>query len=250
MLAAAVILPPLFFGFIFKDVNQSIWQIWRSMIYDFQTLIGGGFAVAAAYMTINQMRENERRSDARHEEMLVVTGRRDDLFLDRFIASEVEFLSQVSEELSDLATRDPLEAGYSGKITSRLEKVVKRMGSDFWIEASVFFHAEIVRKNNILAASISNLKKTAASLDAARNTFNAAKPAPQRTPPRFVREVYKEKREIEFKDMAVKTQNELLKVNAQLADAISSLNSSLTPRHVRVAPKLSPDRSSPLTKHP
>gem|GEM_PF-5749877 len=54
-------------------------------LYDFQTLITGLAAVAAAAMTIRQMMQTDRASDQRHRELMELTVRSDRALIERLI---------------------------------------------------------------------------------------------------------------------------------------------------------------------
>ncbi|WPJ67940.1 hypothetical protein AUSSIE_17 [Sinorhizobium phage Aussie] len=55
----------------------------QGWIKDYQTLLGGAFAIIAALVTVIQMRKSDAKSEARHRELVVLQLRADRLALDR-----------------------------------------------------------------------------------------------------------------------------------------------------------------------
>lgn len=77
----------------------------HSVVVEFQTLIAGCLAIVAAYMTVAQMRESDRKSDERHEQLLRLQLRSDGLMLDRAFFSVVPALRNLKFALE---TAQPL----------------------------------------------------------------------------------------------------------------------------------------------
>ena len=67
---AAAILLPLLFGSSRIVEGQSGGDGWRNFIYDFQTLLTGILAIAAAWWNVSAMKAADASSDKRHNEVL------------------------------------------------------------------------------------------------------------------------------------------------------------------------------------
>ncbi len=72
----------------FEPINP-----WRDWLYDFQSLIGGIFAIVAAAFTVLQMRISDERSERRHKEVLQLQLRADGLRLERMYFALHPFLN-------------------------------------------------------------------------------------------------------------------------------------------------------------
>jgi hypothetical protein len=68
VVVAAIVLPVIF-GAPAEFNDRSGGDAWRNVIYDFQTLITGALAVAAALGTIYQMRASDALQERRHREI-------------------------------------------------------------------------------------------------------------------------------------------------------------------------------------
>ena len=84
VVAAGLLLPIVFGGERKPDGTGG--DPWRNAIMDFQTLITGGLAVYAAYATIRQMQNSDKRSDKRHEELVRLSLRAEALEIDRALS--------------------------------------------------------------------------------------------------------------------------------------------------------------------
>ncbi|QND45226.1 hypothetical protein HB780_05580 (plasmid) [Rhizobium lusitanum] len=58
---------------------------WANFVYNYQTLITGIIAVGAAYLTIRQMQESDRREDARQKRQLQSDRWREKIAAERFV---------------------------------------------------------------------------------------------------------------------------------------------------------------------
>lgn len=79
------IIPPVLFGAAPEKSDRKGGDPWRNTIEDFQTLITGFFAVGAAYVTVRQMQIGDRKSDARHNELIRLGLRSDRLIVERML---------------------------------------------------------------------------------------------------------------------------------------------------------------------
>ncbi len=83
-LALAILLPTIF-GEPRIIADQTGGDSWRNFIYDFQTLITGVLAIAAAYFTINSSQRIDKEADRRHVELVGLTLRADRLRVERLL---------------------------------------------------------------------------------------------------------------------------------------------------------------------
>lgn len=95
---AAIILPVVF-G-LPRGIAGQDGDGWRNFIYDFQTLIGGGAAVVAAWLTVRQMRITDERSEFRHRELVSLQLRADRLRVERLLYPSLNELKAKRESLS------------------------------------------------------------------------------------------------------------------------------------------------------
>ncbi|MDQ0454632.1 hypothetical protein [Rhizobium paknamense] len=77
----------------------------RNYIYDFQTLITGVLAVAAAYFTVRQMQETDRLAEQRHRDQIQLQMRPDKLKLERRLIPALRLYRGSSEQLKDIYER-------------------------------------------------------------------------------------------------------------------------------------------------
>lgn len=75
---------------------------WRNFIYDFQTLIGGGAAVIAAWYTVRQMQITDEKSDTRHRELISLQLRPDRLRVERMIYPALADLEDTYRKISEI----------------------------------------------------------------------------------------------------------------------------------------------------
>lgn len=73
----------VFIPIIFLDRTSDALARW---VFDYQTLIGGLFAIAAAYVTVVHMRASDYDNDRRHEDLLALSSRAERLLVDRAFA--------------------------------------------------------------------------------------------------------------------------------------------------------------------
>jgi hypothetical protein len=117
---AAAILLPVLFG-LPRGVAGQAGDGWRNFIYDFQTLIGGGAAIVAAWLTVRQMRITDEKSEARHRELVSLQIRADRLRVERLLYPSLDELSEKLEPfsarsfdvLSELAKSEPNAAVFA-----------------------------------------------------------------------------------------------------------------------------------------
>ncbi|MCJ2874815.1 hypothetical protein JUM41_11265 [Rhizobium pusense] len=85
LVICVTILPPIFFGEPRSVKDQVGGDSWRNFIYDFQTLIGGGAAIIAAWYTVRQMQFTDEKSELRHRELVALQLRSDRLRVERMV---------------------------------------------------------------------------------------------------------------------------------------------------------------------
>ncbi|QHW25843.1 hypothetical protein GYN07_16505 [Rhizobium leguminosarum bv. viciae 248] len=117
MVVVGLILP-IIFGKPRDVAGTKPGDAWRDTIYDFQTLITGVFAVAAAFVTVRQMqatdasaqlrhdqlmagsRQNEKEARERHNELVELTVRKDRLMVERLL---FPYLNALEFQASEMA---------------------------------------------------------------------------------------------------------------------------------------------------
>ncbi len=100
LVVCVTILPPLLFGEARSVKDQVGGNSWRNFIFDFQTLIGGGAAILAAWHTVRQMRISDMKSDGRHQELVELQLRSDRLRVERMLKPGLSDLQDCYEEIS------------------------------------------------------------------------------------------------------------------------------------------------------
>lgn len=76
--------------------------VYQAWVYQFQTLITGLLAVAAAYLAINQSRAVELSSERRHQQLIELTLRPVRLMIDRTVFPMVEYIEDALEDIEQL----------------------------------------------------------------------------------------------------------------------------------------------------
>ncbi|CDN93450.1 hypothetical protein BN949_02604 [Agrobacterium tumefaciens] len=99
LVVCVTILPPLFFGEARSVKDQVGGDSWRNFIFDFQTLIGGGAAMIAAWYTVRQMRISDMKSYDRHRELVELQLRPDTLRVERMLKPGLADLEACYEEI-------------------------------------------------------------------------------------------------------------------------------------------------------
>ncbi|RVN34514.1 hypothetical protein [Sinorhizobium meliloti] len=90
---AAIVLPAIF-GPPAEFADRHGGDPWRNAIYDFQTLITGVLAVAAAAGTIIQMQLADRKSDDRHRQSMELALRGDRLLIQRALIPQIHHIRE------------------------------------------------------------------------------------------------------------------------------------------------------------
>lgn len=93
-LGVALIMP-VFFGDPASFDDRSGGDPLRNLIYDFQTLIGGALAVAAAWWTVRTMEKTDIAAERRHSEQVALILRADKLAVQRAIYPQMTGLSGI-----------------------------------------------------------------------------------------------------------------------------------------------------------
>lgn len=74
---------------------------WHDFVYNYQTLITGVAAVAAAFLTIRQMTRTDESSERRHQELLALSHRSDRMRLERALNPQYSDLVRISWALDE-----------------------------------------------------------------------------------------------------------------------------------------------------
>ncbi|MGN7715224.1 hypothetical protein [Agrobacterium radiobacter] len=99
-LGVAIVLPVVF-G-LPRGIGGHAGDGWRNFIYDFQTLIGGGAAIIAAWYTVGQMRITDEKSELRHRELVALQLRSDRLRIERLLFPSLGDLEDDYEKISEV----------------------------------------------------------------------------------------------------------------------------------------------------
>ncbi len=110
LIALIAIVPPT----MWQDHSEDRWAKW---IYDYQPLIAGAFAIFAAYLTISTMRETDDRQELRHQELMRLNLKRDQLIARRAAHPQILELQDSREDIVGL-TELFREVDYIDWITS------------------------------------------------------------------------------------------------------------------------------------
>lgn len=120
------IVPPALWGDPPSALNDRGGDSWRNFILDFQTLIGGGLAIFAAWWTVTAMENTDAEAQRRHDEIMKATLVRDEKALARaryFMLQKIELARSVcskltSEQVPQIRTKSPrgLTTIYSNSI--------------------------------------------------------------------------------------------------------------------------------------
>ncbi|MBY5849620.1 hypothetical protein HFN51_03480 [Rhizobium leguminosarum] len=97
---------PILFGAGPKENAREGEDPLRSIIFDFQTLIGGALAIGAAWWTVKTMEDTERSAAKRHAEQIDLTLRKDKLAVERAVNPQIDGL--MSTEFSLVQLRDEM----------------------------------------------------------------------------------------------------------------------------------------------
>ncbi|MDW9409245.1 hypothetical protein GOB43_29855 [Sinorhizobium meliloti] len=112
---AALILP-IFFGEAPTRTDREGGDAWRNWIYDFQTIIGGALALAAAWWTVRTMETTEAAAAVRHAQQMDLTLRRDRLAVERAVYPQTIGLNGAAQQLEELKRRILSVNTYQGQI--------------------------------------------------------------------------------------------------------------------------------------
>lgn len=125
IVVCVTILPPLFFGEARSIKDQAGGDSWRNFIFDFQTLIGGGAAILAAWYTVRQMRITDEKSEARHRELVALQLRSDRLRVERMLFPALDDLEDCYDAISDvkIETLKLLASHEPNSVASVLEQI-------------------------------------------------------------------------------------------------------------------------------
>ncbi|MCI9864904.1 hypothetical protein RHIZ_02980 [Rhizobium skierniewicense] len=97
----AVLLPPILIGEPRVINDQCCGSAWRNIIYDFQTLITGGIAILAAFLTIRSAMQLDERQQQRHDQIVAFTVRPELRTLERALHPQLEEISAIIGRLWD-----------------------------------------------------------------------------------------------------------------------------------------------------
>lgn len=134
---------------------------WRNTIYDFQTLIAGILAVAAAFVTVRQMQITDEAAENRHSQLVQLSLRPDRLRIERVIMPyENEFLLRtavIESILDELTTYRDGEHAVGlprfqelidkGKFAAKLsQEIIAMLAAKDWQEALPLFGGRLTKR--------------------------------------------------------------------------------------------------------
>ncbi|CAN7260390.1 hypothetical protein [Brucella pseudogrignonensis] len=97
---------------VWHDHAEDRWTKW---VYDYQPLIAGAFAIFAAYLTVNTMRETDDRQELRHQELMRLSLKRDQLIARRAVHPQVLDIAECERDLEKIEAQIS-SAGYDAFI--------------------------------------------------------------------------------------------------------------------------------------
>lgn len=95
----------------------------RTIIFDFQTLIGGALAVAAAWWTVKTMEDTDASAARRHAEQIDLSLRKDRLAVERAVNPQIARLQSLTFYLGSLRAGMLKRNTYRGQIRYIVEHV-------------------------------------------------------------------------------------------------------------------------------
>ncbi|MCI9865842.1 hypothetical protein RHIZ_07800 [Rhizobium skierniewicense] len=104
--AVIVVIPILLMVFLAASEDKSIFvsngNATRQFVSEFQTLIGGIFAIFAAYFTVWQMRTTDSQAERQHAQQMALSIRHDGLTIDRASSPDLQEIDDALEKIEDL----------------------------------------------------------------------------------------------------------------------------------------------------
>jgi hypothetical protein len=125
---------------------------WRKLIYEFQTLIAGIFAVFAAWWTVETMELTDKSAQRRHEQMMLIQSRPDALAVERFMSTVFPSIDATLRTITDLqwtqATRAEEFRDNNYRILEGIENIISNYSwhrTEQWIECEPLFGGPLKR---------------------------------------------------------------------------------------------------------
>lgn len=153
IVAVGCVLPPAIFGEARTVEGQFGGDSWRNFLYDFQTLIGGLFAVFAAWWTVDMMRLTDQAAQRRHDQIIEATIFRDKRALSRAKNHIFERIAAVKslcgyftdKSVAELRAERPtvIRTRYSNAI-SFVRRLEKAFDDPEWAGAKDLLEPEII----------------------------------------------------------------------------------------------------------
>jgi len=154
----AAVVPPIIFGEPRVVKDETGGDTWRNILFDFQTLIGGLFAVFAAWWTVITMettdqaaqerheqtlaqnRKAEDENNRRHRQLMQLTVRGDMLRVDRLLVPALSNFQTARQQIKDALKYDPESLKKPETLTSEEKQMFDRAG---WLVQRHFVDALI-----------------------------------------------------------------------------------------------------------
>ncbi|MGD9476121.1 hypothetical protein [Shinella sp. G-2] len=178
-IGAAVVLPVMF-GDAPEQSARSGEDAWRTVLFDFQTLFAGIFAVAAAMWTVFTMEQTERQAARRHSEQIALALRADTLKVDRALYPQFKELmnsrKNLRTDLENVVARrndpnhlsSPLRFEISS-IRSEVNNIAALLKRPHFLEGAALFDADLNHRVWDLRKRVDNVLQ---SVEIAYNYFH------------------------------------------------------------------------------
>jgi hypothetical protein len=142
---------------------------WPKFLYDFQGLFGGTLAVLAAYLTIMQMREGDRKADQRHSDIQKFAVQAEIRLLERALHPQLEqwidllgyYRSHLTklDETSSWTTYDCLVSEKGKTIFDLLREVYEMFERQQFKSAELLFDGNLTFDINLLCKEIAEVTR-------------------------------------------------------------------------------------------
>ncbi|MBB4274100.1 hypothetical protein [Rhizobium mongolense] len=149
---------------VFKHLGDP----WHDFVFNYQTLLTGVAAVAAAFFTIHQMTLIDQQSERRHQELLALSHRVDHLRLERALNPQYSDLVQISQAFLAKQLDRPIFEGknaderhatwLSAELLPHVEEIIKVIGRKQFRDGAVLFGGVLSARLLVLNEAVKALQ--------------------------------------------------------------------------------------------
>lgn len=149
----ASIVPAVIFGEPRLVDGQHGGDPWRNILFDFQTLIGGGLAVFAAWWTVGAMEKADQAAQVRHNQIIEATVFREKRALlraEHHMLAYTKVVRQIcsrltSDNIATIRSKGPrvLTTVYNNAITF-VSRLKRGFAHEDWIQAAHLLEPEMI----------------------------------------------------------------------------------------------------------